>query len=81
MLIAEGKVLRPKDEAIKGDSDSWPEFGLTKINITSQETGNLVSLLTAHKTHRVKVEGFLEEVEDDQIHLGEAACIPKRRQY
>lgn len=77
MLTAEGKVLRPKDAAIKGDSDSWPEFGLTKIKITSQDTGDLVSLLTAHKTHPVKVEGFLDEVDDDQIHLGKVACIPK----
>ncbi|KAI4135975.1 MAG: hypothetical protein LQ347_000207 [Umbilicaria vellea] len=69
MLTAEGKVLRPKDAAIKGDSDSWPEFGLTKTKITSQDTGDLVSLLTAHKTHPVKVEGFLDEVDDDQIHL------------
>lgn len=54
MLIAEEKVLRLKDTAIKGNSDSWPEFSLARIKITSQETGELASLLTAHRTHLVK---------------------------
>ncbi|KAA6408652.1 MAG: hypothetical protein FRX48_07734 [Lasallia pustulata] len=53
MLIAEEKVLRPKDGA-KGDSDSWPEFGLTKTKVISQKTGDL---------------GFLDKVDDDQIRL------------
>lgn len=80
MLIAEEKVLRLKDAALKGDSDAWPEFGLAKIKITSQETGDLASLLTAHRTHPVKVEGFLDEVDEDQLHLGKVACIlsPRR---
>ena len=81
MLIAEEKVLRPKDAAIKGDSDSWPEFGLTKVKVTSQETGDLVSLLAAHKSCPVKVEGFLDEVDDDQIHLGTVACVLNRRRH
>ena len=77
MLIAEEKVLRPKDAA-KIDSDSWPEFGLTKTKVTSQKTGDLVSLLAAHKSHPVKVQGFLDKVDDDQIRLGSAACFFNR---
>ena len=75
MLIPEVKVLCPKDSAIQGDSDSWPEFGLTKVKITSKETGDLVSLLAAHKNYPVKVEGVLDEVDRDQLHLGRVHCI------
>ena len=65
-MLREEDVLQPATET---DNSQWPEFSLSKTKVYSQETGKLTSLLAAHQNFLVRVEGQLEEVEDDQLHL------------
>ena len=58
-----------KDASLR-NSDEWPTFSLKKISITSQKTGELCSLLAAHKAHPVTVAGKLEKVDSDLLPLG-----------
>ena len=69
MPIPEDVVLEPKDPSIK-DWDDWPTYSLRKIKVSSQQTGEPVSLLRAHKDHPVNVIGHLEPVDSEQSHLG-----------
>ena len=69
MAILEEDVLKPKDPSLI-NSDEWPTFNLKKINVTSQRTGKVCSLLAAHKAHPVIVSGKLEKVDNDLLPLG-----------
>ena len=69
MAVLEEDLLYPKDPSL-GNSDEWPTFSLKKISITSQKTGELCSLLAAHKAHPVTVSGKLEKLDSDLIPLG-----------
>ena len=69
MAILEEDVLEPKDLSLR-NSDEWPTFNLKKISVTSQMTGELCSLLAAHKGHPVTVSGKLEKVDSDLLPLG-----------
>ena len=72
MAVLEEDVLkptpRPKNSA-SINSDDWPTFYLSKGSVVSQKDGEPVSLLSAHKSHPVKVTGILR-VPDDARHLG-----------
>ncbi|KAM0800179.1 hypothetical protein BDR22DRAFT_821937 [Usnea florida] len=68
MEILEEDVLKPKDPSLI-NSDEWPTFNLKKINVTSQRTGKVCSLLAAHKAHPVIVSGKLEKVDSDLLPL------------
>ena len=69
MAILEEDVLKPKDPSLR-NSDEWPTFNLKKISVTSQKTGELCSLLAAHKGHPVTVLGRLEKIDNDLLPLG-----------
>lgn len=69
MAILEENVLKPKDHSLP-NSDEWPTFNLKKISVTSQKTGEVCSLLAAHKAHPVIVSGRLEKVDSDLLPLG-----------
>ena len=69
MAILEEDVLKPKDPSLL-NSDEWPTFNLKKINVTSQKTGEICSLLAAHKAHPVLVSGKLDKVDSDLLPLG-----------
>lgn len=69
MAVLEEDVLKPKNPSLR-NSDEWPTFNLKKITITSQSTGELCSLLAAHKGHPVTVSGILEKVDNDLLPLG-----------
>lgn len=69
MPVYEGTFLEPKDPSLT-NSDLWPEFSLSKVKVTSQKDGQLVSLLSAHAGLPVKVSGQLEEVDDGLLSLG-----------
>ena len=69
MAVLEEDVLMAKDPSLR-NSDEWPTFSLKKISITSQKTGELCSLLAAHKAHPVTVSGKLEKVDSDLLPLG-----------
>ena len=69
MVLLEGDVLAPLDASIRGNTDQWPEFSLANVRVVSQETGQPVSLLAAHGGFRVRVEGVLEEVDEENRSL------------
>lgn len=68
MATLEEDVLMPKDPSLR-NSDEWPTFNLKKINVTSQNTGEVCSLLAAHKGHPVIVSGKIEKLDDDLLPL------------
>lgn len=68
MANLEEDVLKPKDPSLR-NSDEWPTFNLKKITVVSQKTGELCSLLAAHKSHPVTVSGKLEKVDRDLLPL------------
>lgn len=68
MAVLEEDVLMPKDPSLR-NSDEWPTFNLKKISVTSQKTGEICSLLAAHKGHPVIVSGKLEKVDSDLLPL------------
>ncbi|CAF9943401.1 MAG: hypothetical protein ALECFALPRED_000294 [Alectoria fallacina] len=68
MAIPEEDVLKPKDASLR-NSDEWPTFNLQKISVTSQKTGEVCSLLAAHKANPVIVLGKLEKVDSDLLPL------------
>ena len=78
MAFLEEDVLKPKDPSLH-NSDEWPTFNLKKISVTSSETGEQASLLSAHKGHPVTVSGKLEKVDSDLLPLGlmNQSCIEK----
>lgn len=70
MSVPEEKVLVRKDAATDDNPDLWPTFGLRKIQVTSQATGELVSLLSAHKENPLTVIGQLDEPQEEYRKLG-----------
>ena len=68
-MFSEGDFLKPLDPAIREDTDAWPEFVLKNVKVVSQRTGEPASLLAAHGKNLVRVEGVLEEIDDDIAHL------------
>ena len=70
MAVREGDVLKPLAPAIRDDIEQWPEFSLRHTRVLSQKTGEIVSLLAANEDHLVRVEGHLEEVDEDERNLG-----------
>ena len=64
MLTNEIKLLYIRDPDISS-SDEWPAFSLTKAKVVSQQSGELISLLSAHKANPVTVTGRLEEVDEE----------------
>lgn len=70
MGVAEGEILRPLSASIHDDSDLWPEFALKNVTVVAQSSQTAVSLLSAHPGFRVRVEGELEEIDDERLKLG-----------
>ena len=62
----EEDVLKSRDPDIN-DSDDWPLYTLRKTKVLSKETGELVSLLTAHADNPVTVLGTLEAINSDLV--------------
>ncbi|MCJ1480217.1 hypothetical protein MMC06_000371 [Schaereria dolodes] len=67
--MRETEVLEPLAPTIRDETDSWPEFSLKHTRVLSQSTGKIVSLLEANRDHLVRVEGDLDEVDEDQRKL------------
>ena len=64
MSVAEAQLLFQRNLNLKS-SDDWPAFSITKAQVVSQQTGELVSLLSAHKGNPVTVTGRLEEIAEE----------------
>lgn len=69
MSAREESLLQPR-KATEVSPDDWAEFKIKKVTVTSQKTGAIVSLLSAHQNNPVKVCGKLEAVDEDLRHLG-----------
>ena len=68
--IPEENVLEPRAPLLD-NPDDWLTFSLQKVRVISQKTGDVVSLLSAHQENPVTVIGKLDEVNEDELHLGE----------
>lgn len=77
MAVPEEDILHAKDSRIE-DSDEWPLYTLRKARVLSKETGEPVSLLSAHNDHPVTVLGTLEAVNPDLIHSSEDNFLMSR---
>ena len=62
------KALSPAQQA---DPDDWPQFSLKNVKVTSQSTGERVSLLDAHQGFPVRVEGTLDDILSEHTTLSE----------
>lgn len=62
MAVSEASVLWAKDPSI-ADSDDWPVYSLTEVNVFSGLTGETVSLFTANDDHSIRVIGCLEKID------------------
>ena len=69
MTTSEQDILLPLKSSDK-NPDDWPEFKLTKVNVTVPKQGRAVSLLSAHHSNPVKVTGKLAVIDNDKAHLG-----------
>ena len=78
MNLREEDVLQPR-KSNDLNSDDWPEFKLKQVKITSYETGQDVSLLSAHHGNPIKVSGKLDTVDSHLMHLGKVAVYSLRR--
>ena len=68
-MFTEGDFLKPLDSAVREDTDAWPEFVLKNVKVVSQKTGEPANLLAAHGKFLVRVEGVLEEIDNETAHL------------
>jgi hypothetical protein len=69
MHVKEEDILLPRKSSLS-NPDDWPTFNIKRIRVTSQKTGQQVSLLSANKTNPVTVSGRLEKIDDDLLYLG-----------
>ena len=69
MLVKEESLLEPRDPSLQ-NPDDWPTFYIKNIRVTSQKTGEDVSLLSAHPENVVNVSGKLDQIDDELLHLG-----------
>ena len=66
MLTPETQILKPKNPKIK-DSNAWPEFTLTQVEVLDSASNDWVSLFDAHEGRPVRVTGKLETVKDAEF--------------
>lgn len=69
MSVREEIVLQPR-KAADVNPDNWPQFNIRKVKVTSQKTGGIVGLLSAHQNNPVKVSGRLESIDEKLSYLG-----------
>ena len=75
MGLREESVLQPLKDSDK-NPDDWPEFNLNHIEVTSADSGQKVSLLSAHQHNPLKVSGRLGSIDHDLVHLGIVVELP-----
>ena len=68
MALLEEEAIKQKDPLLR-NSDEWPTFNLKNIRVISSQTGEQVSLLSAHKAHPVIVLGKLDKVDSELLPL------------
>ena len=69
MHVKEEDILLPRKSSIS-NPDDWPTFNIKRIRVTSQKTGQEVSLLSANTANPVRVSGRLDKIDDDLLYLG-----------
>lgn len=69
MTSREDQVLKPRDPSVE-DENEWQEFSLTDVKVLIPGKSRYANLLDASPDNPVRVVGSLNEVEDEQGHLG-----------
>jgi hypothetical protein len=69
MTSREDLILKPRDPSVE-DENEWEEFSLTDVKVLIPGKSRYANLLDASPDNPVRVVGSLNEVEDEQGHLG-----------
>lgn len=69
MTSREDQILKPRDPSVE-DENEWEEFSLTDVKVLIPGKSRYANLLDASPDNPVRVVGSLNEVEDEQGHLG-----------
>lgn len=64
--VHESAVLKPRDPSI-ADSNAWPDFPLSHVEIFDSNTHELTSLLLANESTPVTITGKLENLPKDRL--------------
>lgn len=73
MTSREDQILKPRDPSIE-DENEWEEFSLTDVKVLIPGKSRYANLLATSPENPVRVIGCLNEVEEEQEHLG--ASLP-----
>lgn len=69
MTSREDQILKPRDPSVE-DENEWEEFSLADVKVLIPGKSRYANLLDASPDNPVRVVGSLNEVEDEQGHLG-----------
>lgn len=69
MTSREDQILKSRDPSVE-DENEWEEFSLTDVKVLIPGKSRYANLLDASPENPVRVVGSLNEVEDEQEHLG-----------
>lgn len=69
MTSREDQILKPRDPSVE-DENEWEEFSLAEVKVLIPGKSRYANLLDASPDNPVRVVGSLNEVEEEQGHLG-----------
>lgn len=76
MTSREEQILKPRDPSLDDDENEWEEFSLTEVKILLPGKSRYANLLATTPENPVRVIGCLDELEEEQAHLGTAPPSP-----
>jgi hypothetical protein len=69
MTSREEQVLKTRDPSVD-DENEWEEFSLIDVKVLIPGKSRYANLLATSLEHPVRVLGCLDEIEEEQAHLG-----------
>jgi hypothetical protein len=69
MTSREEQVLKTRDTSVD-DENEWEEFSLIDVKVLIPGKSRYANLLATSPEHPVRVLGCLDEIEEEQAHLG-----------
>jgi hypothetical protein len=70
MTSREEQILKPRNPSLDDDENEWEEFSLTDVKILLPGKSRYANLLATTPENPVRVIGCLDELEEEQAHLG-----------
>lgn len=75
MTSREEQVLKTRDPSVD-DENEWEEFSLIDVKVLIPGKSRYANLLATSPEHPVRVLGCLDEIEEEQAHLGMFTVTP-----